>query len=93
MAQRGYVTLLSSYYILIPVLLQYSTAVVMNLSLLTSDFWSILAGIMLFNVKLNYFYFIAMFCVITGVTSYNLISYFERKEKEKEKESSNVQSE
>ena len=71
----GYLFCLILYYILIPILLQYSTAVVMNLSLLTADIWSLLAGIILFKVKLNWLYFVAFCCIIWGVLWYNSLMY------------------
>ena len=71
----GYVLSLSVYYVAIPTLLQYSSAVVFNLSLLSADFWAVLAAVFLFSVTLNYLYFIAFVAIISGVVWYNIANY------------------
>lgn len=71
----GYVGSLSVYYIAITTMLQYSSAVVFNLSLLSADFWAVLAAVFLFSVKLNYLYFIAFVTIISGVVWYNIANH------------------
>ena len=71
----GYVLLMISYYILVPFMLQYSSAVFMNLSLLTSDVWSVLAGKLLFKIQLHWLYFISFFLTITGAICYQLTNH------------------
>ena len=71
----GYVLSLSVYYIAIPIMLKYSSAVVMNLSLLSADFWAVLAAVFLFSVTLNYLYFIAFVTIIGGVAWYNVANH------------------
>ena len=42
-----------SYYSMIPVVMKLSSATVMNLSLLTSDVYTLLIGLFLFSYKVN----------------------------------------
>eukprot|EP01084_Bolivina_argentea_P196697 337180_1 len=67
----GYIVSLSLYYMAIPIMMQYSSAVVFNLSLLSADFWAVLAAVFLFSVTLNYLYFVAFVTIIGGVIWYN----------------------
>ena len=55
-------------------MLQYSSAVVFNLSLL-SPISAVLAAVILFSVKLNYLYFIAFVTIISGVIWYNIANH------------------
>ena len=52
-------------------LLEGSSAVVMNISLLTSDFWSVLAGVLLLNSRLDAWYGVAFTAVVLGLALYH----------------------
>ena len=68
----GYSACLFSLYVLTPLLLQSSSALFLNLSLLTSDFWSILFAVVLFKASLHPLYFGAFGIIIAGLLLYNL---------------------
>jgi hypothetical protein len=59
-------------YYFTPLLLVHSSALFMNLSFLTSDFWSILFAVSLFHSRLNFLYFVAFGIIIIGLLLYNL---------------------
>jgi len=67
----GYVAALSCMYIGVPCLLCHSSATVMNLSFLTSDFWAVLAAVFLFGEALQWYYFCAVALVLVGVFHYH----------------------
>jgi solute carrier family 35 protein F1/2 len=68
----GFVVCMVSVYLTVPLLLQQSSAVFLNLSLLTSDFWSVLAGYAIFHLQLHFVYFIAFALIVIGLVLYNL---------------------
>ena len=69
----GYTTCITLFYILLPIFLTYTTALVMDLSLLTANIWSLMAGIFLFKIQLNFFYYISFVVIMFGVIWHNLI--------------------
>ncbi len=42
----------------------------MNLSFLTSDFWSLLVALRLFGAELNFLYFVAFTVIVVGILVY-----------------------
>ena len=58
-----YSLLLSLYYVMIPTFLQHSNAVIMNISCLTSNFFSLAVSILFFNFGTSWLYLIG-FCFI-----------------------------
>ena len=68
----GYVICLFIFYSLVPILLEQSSATYLNLSLLTSDFFSVLFAIYLFGVVLLPLYFVAFSVIIVSLIVYNL---------------------
>jgi hypothetical protein len=68
----GFTACLFAMYVMVPLLLQRSSAVFLNLSLLSSDFWSILAAVLLFGASLHALYFVAFIIIIAGLLLYNL---------------------
>jgi len=70
----GFTLCLFAMYCAVPYLLMKSSALFMNLSFLTSDFWSILFALLLFDASLNFLYFVAFFVIIFGLIIYNLAS-------------------
>jgi hypothetical protein len=68
----GFNVCLFSLYYLTPILLQRSSALFLNLSFLTSDFWSLLAAVLLFAAQLHPLYFFAFAIIIAGLLLYNL---------------------
>lgn len=51
----GFAICLFLLYNLMPIAMQFSSATVVNLSLLTADFYSLLCGIFLFRYKVSFF--------------------------------------
>jgi solute carrier family 35, member F1/2 len=68
----GFSCCLFGVYTLTPSMIKLSSAVVFNLSLLTSDFYGILVGAFLFDQNLSYLYLIAFCITITGLGIYHL---------------------
>eukprot|EP01083_Nonionella_stella_P077908 212962_1 len=68
----GYALCQFIVYSVAPFLFRYgSTATVMNLSYLTSDFWSVVVMIFVFGAKLDALYGVAFIFTISGVTCYS----------------------
>ncbi|XP_072036683.1 solute carrier family 35 member F2-like [Amphiura filiformis] len=59
-------------YSLFPVVIQWSSAAVVNLSILTADFYSLLFGLFLFNFVFSGIYFFSFAIIIIGVLIYGL---------------------
>lgn len=59
-------------YNLMPIAMQFSSATVVNLSLLTADFYSLLCGLLLFHYKFSALYLGSFAFIIVGVIVYNL---------------------
>ena len=73
--ELGFVGSLFGVYVLVSALLHAgSSAVVMNLSLLTSDFWSVLAGVLLLGSasRLTPWYALSFASVVCGLCLYHL---------------------
>jgi len=60
-------------YSVTPFLLQISSATLMNISFLTSDAYSLIAGIVIFNYVLSPLYFLSLFVTIAGLILYNVL--------------------
>ena len=73
----GYACLVLLYNYFTPVILQYSDATQMNISLLTSNFFSLGISILFFNQKANWLYLIGFFCIPIAIL---LFCLFEKKE-------------
>lgn len=67
----GYTLSLLFLYLTAPILLRMSSAAFYNLSLLTSDFWSLLIGIRVFGYYVYWLYPIGFVCTILGMLIYN----------------------
>lgn len=52
--------------------IERTSAVFLNLNLLTADFWSILVATVVFQAQLSPLYFGAFFCTVSGLIIYNL---------------------
>ena len=66
----GFVACLYALYLSVPLLLARSGALFFNLSILTSDFWSVLFGVVLFHIRLHPLYFVAFVLIIAGLLLY-----------------------
>lgn len=68
----GFLVCMFAFYSLVPILLQMSSATYMNLSLLTSDFFSVLFAVFLFDAHLIVLYFGSFVIIIISLILYNL---------------------
>lgn len=59
-------------YITMPLVLQLSDASALNISILSSDFYSLIFGIYLFRFKFHWLYFVSLSLVIIGFLVYYL---------------------
>ncbi|CAL0318912.1 unnamed protein product [Lupinus luteus] len=59
------------FYSVVPVLLKTNGATMLNLSLLTSDMWSVLIRIFAYHEKVDWMYFLAFGAVVAGLLIYS----------------------
>ena len=70
--ETGFVISLLGFYLLVAILLERgSTATLMNLSLLTSDFWAVAVGVTLLHSTPGFIYPIAFALVVGGLVLYH----------------------
>uniref|UniRef100_A0A1I7S1W7 Solute carrier family 35 member F1 n=2 Tax=Bursaphelenchus xylophilus TaxID=6326 RepID=A0A1I7S1W7_BURXY len=55
-----------AFYSMVSIVMQKSSALMFNLSVLTADFYTLLAGIYIFSYKFDFLYLLSFFVVITG---------------------------
>jgi drug/metabolite transporter (DMT)-like permease len=68
----GYAALLAGYYSFQPFIMQFSTAIEMNISLLSSNFFSLLISILAFGQKAEWLYLVGFVCVPVAIVIYYL---------------------
>ena len=68
----GFTCCLFTMYTLTPTMMLHSSAIVFNLSLLTSDVYAAVAAVFLFHQKFSIFYVVAFITTIVGIIFYNL---------------------
>lgn len=61
-----------SLYSLFPLVIKWSSAAVVNLSILTADLYSLLFGLWLFHFKFSALYLVAYFIIMGGILCYGL---------------------
>lgn len=79
----GYTLALLLMYLTAPILLRMSSSAFYNLSLLTSDFWSLLIGIRVFGYYVFWLYPVGFVFTILGVVFYNIVPKSLKGESEK----------
>lgn len=67
----GFAAAMFLFYSGVPILLKMSGATMLNLSLLTSDMWSVLIRIFAYHEKVDWMYFIAFAAVAVGLVVYS----------------------
>lgn len=67
----GFAAAMFLFYSGVPILLKMSGSTMLNLSLLTSDMWSVLIRIFAYHEKVDYMYFIAFAAVAVGLVVYS----------------------
>ena len=70
--QLGYAVLLAIYYTLVPIILQYSNATVMNLSALTGNFYSLAISIFAFGSQAEWLYLLGFVCIPIAIAVFTL---------------------
>lgn len=68
----GFSVAMFLFYSLVPILLQISGSTMLNLSLLTSDMWSIVIRVAAYNEKVDWLYYLAFAAVIIGLIIYSV---------------------
>ena len=68
----GFAVCLFFVYALVPLALEREGATFLNLSLLTSDVFAVIAGIFLFGYKMTFLYIIAAILIVIGLIVYNI---------------------
>jgi solute carrier family 35 protein F1/2 len=68
----GFSACLLSMYVLTPSMIKMSSAVVLNLSLLTSDFYAVIVAVFLFGQTFSFLYLIAFGVTVSGLIVYHL---------------------
>lgn len=72
----GYALLLAMFYLSVPIVLEHSNASVFNISMLTSNFYSLLIDILVFNGDKSWLYLVGFVCIPIAVF---LFVHFETK--------------
>ncbi|KAD3337108.1 hypothetical protein E3N88_32628 [Mikania micrantha] len=67
----GFAAAMFLFYSGVPVLLKMSGSTMLNLSLLTSDMWSVLIRIFAYHEKVDWMYFVAFVAVAVGLVVYS----------------------
>ena len=68
----AYSILLAIYYTAVPIILQYSNATVMNLSSLTSNFYSLAISIFFFGSEASWLYLVGFICIPIAIALFVL---------------------
>lgn len=67
----GFSVAMFLFYSLVPILLKISGSTMLNLSLLTSDMWSVVIRIFAYHEKVDWLYFVAFGAVTIGLVIYS----------------------
>ena len=67
----GFGACLLLFYVITPQVMRLSSAVVFNLSLITSDFFTLIVGVLFFGFIFSYVYIIGMLLTVLGVAIYS----------------------
>ncbi|CAL0316293.1 unnamed protein product [Lupinus luteus] len=67
----GFSVAMFMFYSLVPVLLKIHGSTMLNLSLLTSDMWSVLIRIFAYHEKVDWMYYVAFAVVVVGLIIYS----------------------
>lgn len=67
----GFALCLFAMYVLTSHFLSSGDATLFNLSMLTSDLWAVLVGVLLFGQGLSWLYFVALIVIVGGIVLYN----------------------
>ncbi|PIK50230.1 putative solute carrier family 35 member F2-like [Apostichopus japonicus] len=68
----GFAVFMFSLYSLFPLVIKWSSAAVVNLSILTADMYSLLIGLFLFKFKFSWVYILAYAIIMLGILVYGL---------------------
>jgi len=68
----GYTLALALFYSVGPLIFRMGSAVFLNISLLTTNFWGVIVGVQVFQYTVHYLYPIAFVCILIGQIIYFL---------------------
>ncbi|EEB06788.1 membrane transporter [Schizosaccharomyces japonicus yFS275] len=68
----GFTLAMFILYTLVPIMFRISSATFYNISILTSDFWSLIVGLRVFHYYVYWLYPIAFVCVLFGLCVYHI---------------------
>lgn len=68
----GFGIFMFSLYSLFPLVIRWSSAAVVNLSILTADLYSLLFGLFIFHFKFSVLYLVAYFVIMVGILVYGV---------------------
>ena len=71
----GYLICICLFYIAVPMMLQHSSSVVFNLSILTTDVYVVIAARFLFAVRFDLMYMVAFVVILFGVVLFNVVNH------------------
>ena len=74
----GYAILLFVYYTAVPFIMQFSSALEMNISLLTANFFSLAISIWAFGQKAQWLYLVGFICVPVAIVLFTVFPYKEK---------------
>ncbi|XP_033100400.1 solute carrier family 35 member F1-like [Anneissia japonica] len=68
----GFAICLFSLYSLMPTIIRLSSAMAVNLSILTADIYSLLIGLFVFHYTFSFLYFLSFVTIVLGIVLYSL---------------------
>lgn len=75
----GYSVCISIYYCFIPIVMAHSNATELNISFLTSNFYSLGISILFFGQKASWLYLLGFLCIPVSIIVFSLFPYKEKK--------------
>jgi drug/metabolite transporter (DMT)-like permease len=82
----GFAILLAVYYSFVPFIMQFSSALEMNISLLSSNFFSLLISILAFHQKATWLYFVGFICIPVAIVIFSLFPHVVKVDMDKQNE-------
>ncbi|XP_065908175.1 solute carrier family 35 member F2-like [Dysidea avara] len=70
----GFALCLYCFYVMSPITMKYSSATLVNLSILTGNVYNLCWGLFLFNYKFTIIYFLSFFMILIGVIMFTILT-------------------
>ncbi|VEL33462.1 unnamed protein product [Protopolystoma xenopodis] len=68
----GYAAAMLALYVVMPAVLQRTSAVLVNLSLLTADVYALVMGVLIFGLQFHYLYLVSFAVILAGVALFSV---------------------